>query len=236
MTGIDPADLDHAPPGPRRAAAVLEELAAQARADLADRRSFAERQRLAELGALAATVAHDLRNPMNIIAMAVADAAPETRSEVKVQLGRMDVLVRDLLDYAKPWRIQPMEIDLSEAVAELGVRATVDIPPGLSVRADPGRLRQALVNLLDNARVAGDCVLVTAERRSDGVVVDVCDNGPGVPEDIRASLFQPFVSRSPGGAGLGLAVVAKVMAAHGGSVALAERLGWSTCLRLRFPR
>lgn len=231
----DASDLDHAPPGPRRVAEVLAELVVQARADLVKRRAFAEHRRLAELGALAATVAHDLRNPMNVIAMAVADAAPETRGEVKVQLGRMDALVRDLLDYAKPWRVDPAEIVLVDALARIDGTVATDIPPGLSLRADTARLGQALANLLDNARAAGGRVLVAAERHPDGVVVDVCDDGPGIPADIRASLFQPFVSRSPDGTGLGLAIVAKVMAAHGGSVSLAERPGWSTCFRLRFP-
>nr|WP_246500506.1 HAMP domain-containing sensor histidine kinase [Azospirillum rugosum] len=147
----------------------------------------------------------------------------------------MDALVRDLLDYAKPWRVEATDVDLADTLAQLGGEVATDIPPGLSLRADAGRLKQALANLLDNARAAGGRVLLTAERRPDGVVVDVCDDGPGIPEEIRASLFQPFVSRSPGGTGLGLAIVAKVMAAHGGSVSLAERPGWPTCVRLRFP-
>lgn len=231
----DVSDLDHAPPGPRRVAEVLAELVAQTRADLVKRRAFVERQRLAELGALAATVAHDLRNPMNVIAMAVADATPETRGEVRIQLGRMNALVRDLLDYAKPWRVDPAETVLVDALPQIDGSVTTDIPPGLSLRADTARLRQALVNLLDNARAAGGRVLVAAKRHPDGVVIDICDDGPGIPADIRNSLFQPFVSRSQDGTGLGLAIVAKVMAAHGGSVSLAERPGWSTCFRLRFP-
>jgi len=232
---ISPGDLDQAPPGPRRVVEVMAEVVTQAKADLARRRALAERQRLAELGALAATVAHDIRNPMNIIAMAVADAEPTTRGEVKTQLKRMEALVRDLLDYAKPWRVEPVELDLAAAIAETDATVETDIPPGLSLVADPIRLRQALANLLDNARAAGGRVLVAAERRPDAIIVQVCDDGAGIPEDIRAVLFQPFVSRSQGGTGLGLAIVAKVMAAHGGSVSLSERPGWSTCFSMRFP-
>jgi signal transduction histidine kinase len=228
-------DLDHAPPGPRRAVELMVELRAQAAEDLARRRAFVERQRLAELGALAATVAHDLRNPMNIVAMAVADAAPDVRREVGDQLRRMDALARDLLDYAKPWSVTPVDIDLAAAVADLDATVDTDIKSGLSLRADPGRLRQAMANLLDNARAAGGRVLVAAERRPDSVIVEVCDDGAGIPQDIRASLFEPFVSRSQGGTGLGLAIVAKVMAAHGGIVTLGERPGWTTCIRLKFP-
>jgi signal transduction histidine kinase len=230
-----PSDLDQAPPGPRRVAEVMAELVTQAKADLLRRQAFAERQRLAELGALAATIAHDLRIPMNILAMAVAEAAPATRAEVKTQLRRMETLVRDLLDYAKPWTVAPVEIDLAAAIAEADRAAETDLPPGIAVVADPIRLRQALANLLDNARAAGGRVLVAAERRPDAVLVHICDDGAGIPDEIRASLFQPFVSRSAGGTGLGLAIVGKVMAAHGGSVSLGERPGWSTCFTLRFP-
>lgn len=235
LGGVPLSELDQAPPGPRRVAEVMAEVVTQAKADLSRRRSFAERQRLAELGALAATIAHDIRNPMNIISMAVADAEPGTKGEVKTQLARMEALVHDLLDYAKPWRIETLEIDFAAAIAEADSAVDLDIPPGLSLTADPIRLRQALVNLLDNARAAGGRVLVVAERQPDAVVIHVCDDGPGIPEDIRASLFQPFISRSSGGTGLGLAIVAKVMAAHNGSVVLSERPGWSTCFTLRFP-
>jgi signal transduction histidine kinase len=67
------------------------------------------------------------------------------------------------------------------------------------------------------------------------VRLHVCDDGPGVPEEIRARLFEPFASRSPGGTGLGLAIVARIMAAHGGSVELTERPPWRTCFSLSFP-
>ncbi len=206
-------------------------------ADLERRRAEAERQRLAELGALAATVAHDLRNPLNIIAMAVAGAEPAVRAEVRTQIERMEALVRDLLDYAKPWRIEPVPVALAAAVADAagGRLVACEIAAGVEVRADPLRLHQALSNLLANAAAAGGRVLVSAETGPDAVHIYVCDDGPGIPADIRATLFQPFVSRGPGGTGLGLAIVAKVMAAHGGSAALTERPGWTTCFTLRFP-
>ncbi|MEJ2228710.1 MAG: ATP-binding protein [Alphaproteobacteria bacterium] len=206
-------------------------------ADLERRRAEVEQQRLAELGALAATVAHDLRNPLNIIAMAVAGAEPAVRAEVRAQIDRMDALVHDLLDYAKPWRIDPAAVPLAALVAEAAGEVTVEnsIAANLEIRADPLRLRQALANLLANAAAAGGRVAILAETLPDAVLVHVCDDGAGIPPDIRDTLFQPFVSRGPGGTGLGLAIVAKVMAAHGGSVALTNRPGWTTCFTLRFP-
>jgi signal transduction histidine kinase len=206
-------------------------------ADLERRRAEAEQQRLAELGALAATVAHDLRNPLNIIAMAVAGAEPGMRAEVRAQIERMEALVRDLLDYAKPWRIEPAAVPLAALVAEAAGGLTVEngIAADLEIQADPLRLRQALTNLLTNATVAGGRVAVLAESEPGAVLVHVCDDGAGIPPDICDTLFQPFVSRGPGGTGLGLAIVAKVMAAHSGSVALTSRPGWTTCFTLRFP-
>ncbi len=203
--------------------------------DLQRRQAEMGRQHLAELGALAATIAHDLRNPMNIIAMAAAEAEPAARAEIRTQLTRMDALVRDLLDYAKPWAVEPVPADAAQAVtaAVRGGAVELDIPSGLTLRADPLRLAQALDNLLANA--GGARVLVAAEAGDGAVLIHVCDDGPGIPDDIRPTLFQPFVSRTPGGTGLGLAIVAKVMQAHGGAVTLSSRPGWTTCFTLRFP-
>lgn len=234
---IDKVEVTDAPPGPRRVIETMAALQDEAVRDLARRRAFAERQRLAELGALAAIIAHDIRNPMNIIAMAMAEAEPTQRQEVKAQLARMDALVRDVLDYGKPWVVAPETIDVAAAVAEAakGMTVTLDIPKGLTVNADRHRFGQALGNLLANANTIAGQVMVEAERAEGAVLIHVCDNGPGIPEDIRPSLFQPFVSRGSGGTGLGLSIVAKVMAAHGGSVSCGQRAGWNTCFTLRFP-
>jgi signal transduction histidine kinase len=230
---VEIGGLEEAPAVPRRIAALYGDLLQQALSDLDRRRNAAEQERLAELGALAATVAHDLRNPLNIIAMAAASAAPVIRQEIAAQIARMDRLVQDLLDYAKPWRVEPETLDLGEFLAG---RAETEITPGLVVRADPLRLRQALDNLLENAKAAGSRhVLVAAGEEGSRVAIHVCDDGAGIPEEIRAELFRPFISRGREGTGLGLAIVAKVAAAHGGSVSLTERPGWTTCFTLRLP-
>ena len=240
---------DAAPPGPRRLAELFSGVLSEAAAQLEHMRQAEQRERerqlqarLAELGQLAASVAHDLRNPLNIIAMAVATASSETRREVGDQVQRISRLAEDLLDYAKPWQIRPVQVDAAQQVREAVRRAPgVELGDGLDaplpVRADPQRLDQALVNLLANARTAAGAlrVRVEAERAADAVLLHVCDNGPGVPADLRERLFEPFASRSPGGTGLGLAIVARIMAAHGGSVRLQDRPPWSTCFTLRFP-
>jgi len=253
---------DAAPPGPRHVAELFGTVVAEAAARVEQAQHAAARERdrqlqarLAELGTLAATVAHDIRNPLNIISMAVAAAPGDTRREVAEQVARISNLTHDLLDFAKPWKLSPSTIDLATHVRNAALRLPdVSLGAGLDqpllLQADPRRVDQVLTNLFENARIATSAtddpatpskaathshVHIDAERTADAVLLHVCDAGPGVPVEIRSRLFEPFASRSPGGTGLGLAIVARIMAAHGGSVVLTERPPWSTCFTLRFP-
>ena len=233
---------DAAPPGVRRLAGlfadVLAEQAVRVDGQEATRASERDRQhrdRLTELGALAATVAHDVRNPLNTIAMAVAMADADTRREVGDQVRRIARLADDLLDYATPWTVEPAPIDPAE-IASTALGRPVPAPAGLRVRADLHQLRRALDNLVENARLASDGRIgIEIEAAGATVRIHVCDNGPGIPVELRGRLFQPFVSRRAGGTGLGLAIVARIMEAHGGSVALGARPGWTTCFTLTLP-
>jgi signal transduction histidine kinase len=240
---------DAAPPGPRHLAGVFGALLAEEAGRLARAEALVRRERdialqvrLAELGALAATVAHDIRNPLNVIAMAATSAPQDARAEIRGQLGRITRLTQDLLDYAKPWQTEPVPIDLAPLAAEaIQHRPQAALGPALQTtlpaRADPRRLRQALANLLDNAAAAPGMrrILLDVETAPGSLRLLVCDDGQGVPEELRDSLFRPFVSRSPGGTGLGLAIVAKIAEAHGGRIALEARHGWSTCFALTLP-
>ncbi len=227
-----------APPGVRRLAGffadVLAEQAARVDGFEASRAAERERQhrdRLAELGALAATVAHDVRNPLNTISMAVALADAGIRREVGEQVRRIARLADDLLDYARPWKVEPVPLDVAEVGAAAPVRSD-----GSRVLADPRQFRRVLDNLVDNALLAG-AARVEVEVRGHGslVLIHVLDDGSGIPDELQGRMFQPFVSRRAGGTGLGLAIVARIMEAHSGTVALEERSGWTTCLTLTLP-
>jgi signal transduction histidine kinase len=236
-----------APPGPRRLAELFgtvlaDEAERLARADVlaARERERQAQARLAELGALAATVAHDVRNPLNIIRMAASGVAPEMRAEITEQISRITRLTADLLDYAKPWAIAAEVFDAAAMLRDIATRYTgVELGPGLCcqapLRVDRRRLEQAVMNLLDNAARAGARILLEIEQEDAWLAITIADDGPGIPEDIRARIFEPFVSRAPGGTGLGLAIAARVAAAHGGSLALRPRDGWATCFVLRLP-
>jgi len=225
--GEAPAALRHTA---IRFAGLVEE--AVRRLTTARRMVDAEREaRLAELGSLAATVAHDLRNPLGIVQMAATGAPAEVRTEINEQVGRMNALVTDILDYARAWTIAPRAMDLGEFLAGFGV--SVAVPEGLKLDADPAALRRALTNLVDNAKAMGGNAAIFAEA-GPPITIDICDNGPGIAPEIADSLFRPFVSRCPGGTGLGLAIVARIMEAHGGTASLAYREGWNTTFRLTF--
>jgi len=238
---------DAAPPGQRRLAELFGTVLADEAERLARAATLAERERerqtqarLAELGALAATVAHDVRNPLNIIRMAAAGVALDMRAEITEQVSRITRLTADLLDYAKPWTVAAQDFDGATLLRETASRyAGVEFGPGMdgaiTVHADRRRLEQAVTNVLDNAAQTGARILLDIEHTNAGIVMTIADDGPGIPEDIRARIFEPFVSRNPGGTGLGLAIVARVMAAHGGSVTLGARPGWTTCFVLSLP-
>jgi signal transduction histidine kinase len=245
-----------APPGLRHVAELFGTVVAEVAERVEQTQQVAARERerqlqarLAELGSLAATVAHDIRNPLNIIAMAVAGAPSETRREVADQVARIAHLTRDLLDYAKPWKLAATRLDLAAqvraaALRQPGVSLGAGLDGELIVPADARRVEQLLTNLFENAcsaagppgeGAAKGRVHIDAEQTGRAVLLHICDDGPGVPAEIRARLFEPFASRSPGGTGLGLAIVARIMSAHGGSVALTERPPWRTCFTLSFP-
>ncbi|MEJ2459969.1 MAG: histidine kinase dimerization/phospho-acceptor domain-containing protein [Novosphingobium sp.] len=170
------------------------------RLETAHRLVEAEREaRLAELGALAATVAHDLRNPLGIVSMAATGAPAEVRAEIGDQVARMNHLITDILDYAKAWTVAPQPVEVAMLAARFGIAA--QIPKGMSIMADPAALDRVLGNLIDNARSLGTEVALFANP-GPPPVIDICDNGPGIPPEITGSLFRPFVSRRPGGTGL----------------------------------
>jgi signal transduction histidine kinase len=245
--------FEGATPGVLRVGEVFGALLAAAAARLEQLMRYAEQEKerlkkahLLELGGLAATVAHELRNPLNIISMAAVGSPPETRAEIRAQIERADHLIQDLLSYSGEMRLSCKPVLLGELVQRVAAGVPqqpieVDIDPGLTVLADPLRAEQILSNLIGNAIAmmrgsAQPRIEVDAVRQADGMILlRVSDNGPGVAADLAPDLFQPFTTRRPGGTGLGLAIVRRLVEAHGGSVRLAARDGWNCCFELTLP-
>lgn len=217
-------------------------------------------EKLASVGHLAAGMAHEIGNPLaavigylNLLQADLAD--PAARDLVERSLagaGRIDRLVRDLLDYAAPARIAEERFDpaavLREAVALLSGQGALDgvvcvdrLPPDCGkVRMDPGRFLQVCVNLLLNARDAlpgGGTVTLSARRAGGRLLLTVADDGAGMAPETLRRLFEPFfTTKDPGkGRGLGLAVCQRIIADAGGTIEAASAPGKGSAFTVHLP-
>ncbi len=231
---------------------------ARVRAELAERERDAQRSaRLVAMGELAGHVAHEIRNPLNTIHLTaqelerdptLGDGLRARLEDVRAESQRIEAIVRQFLDFARPRRPQPEWLDLAEAVrgaaraAEpLGSSRRVRVESaGGPVRAwlDPLLLGEILDNLLRNACEAsptGGRVRIEATSRGRDVIVSVEDDGPGVPVELRERIFDPYYTTKASGTGLGLSIVAQLAAAMGGGVGVVDAPGAGARFELRFP-
>jgi signal transduction histidine kinase len=193
---------------------------------------------LKEMNLAAAGLAHETRNPLNIIrglAQMIsrqADAPAEIREKSRAIVDETDkvtVQLNEFINYSRPREMRRSILALSSAVSEvvraLGYdieekRVQVEIKgEPLSIEADEQLLRQALFNLILNAIQAVDpggvIQIVMAHQNASEAVLEIRDNGPGVPADRRKEIFKPYFTTQPKGTGLGLTVVQQIVHAHG---------------------
>jgi signal transduction histidine kinase len=208
---------------------------------------------------LVATLAHDVRNPLTTIRGTFStlsrhadQLAPDTRDEMIRSAGRqaerLERLASELLDLAR-LESGRMDLDLQETVlrevvdrglsfADPDRRFDVRVPAGLTVKADPARLEQIVVNLATNALRYGRPPYLVEARNGEGSDVHLLfrDHGDGVPEADRQALFEPFRSEPERtSVGLGLAIVRALVEAHGGDVAYEPNEPRGACFRVSLP-
>lgn len=218
------------------------------------------RERLAVVGEIAAEVAHELRNVLQVISASAyvarqeagkGEAAAALPHVVKIEKNARIAhgIVDDLMALARGESLHSEPVLLAEILvasrADLGdgvAQWDDDVQPrDLRVRAHPGLLVRLLHVLYDNAvQVSAPRPprIATRARASDHrVVIEVSDDGPGVPAGIAARVFEPLVTARAGGTGLGLALARRIAAAHGGSIALVEPsdAGSGATFRLELP-
>jgi len=234
--------------------------------DLTQLRAMEERvarsERLADLGRLAAGLAHELRNPLASImgAQELLAQAPglegEYRRLMEIALresSRLEALVTRFLEFARPAPPRRAPCDLSALVEETldafrndPAAARIELERELRAartEADPDQLRQVLWNLVLNAaQAAGDPerggpghVRVTCGEDGDGAYLVVDDDGPGIPPEHRERIFLPFFTTKPLGTGLGLANVHQLVDAHGGAISVETSPAGGARFRVRFP-
>lgn len=208
--------------------------------------------------AMMADVSHQLRTPLAALRLRLdllaQDADADTGAELagaQDEISRLSRLVDGLLAVARAENAMaaPAAVAVDEVIAdrvvawrpvaeERGVALASDCPAGLQARLGEGQLEQVLDNLLANALDAvpvGGHVSVSAAANGQGTGIVVTDDGPGMSAQQRSNAFRRFASTSGGGAGLGLAIVHRLMTANGGSAALADTPGGGLTVTLELP-
>jgi len=208
-------------------------------------RELALNEALAQIGESASLLAHEIKNPLtavNLALRAVADRLGEDQKSVledlASRLAKLERTMRRTLSFARPLELQLEPLDPREVLQDVlgllrpeieaaGLALEVECPPSLPrVRGDRARLEEVLINLLRNALEIlqpGGRVRVCARAEGRGhVLLRVEDDGPGIPPSVRAELFKPFVTAKAGGTGLGLAIARKVVREHGGEIGVDE--------------
>lgn len=222
-------------------------------------RQIAHLERLSALGQMVATLAHQVRTPLasaTLYANHLADhslaAEARTRFAAKLQarLADLEHQVNDMLRFARAGEQGPQETlsvaALLEQMAEscAGVvalhdaRLTIAPAPQAQFRGQPRAVAGALMNLVHNAIDAGGrgvAIKVSAEVRGEQLLLQVSDNGPGVPPTLRERIFEPFFTTRGQGTGLGLAVVQAVARQHQGSVSYQPGAEGGSCFVLQLP-
>ncbi len=209
------------------------------------RAALRQREHLAALGTAVTKINHDLRNALasaQLVSDRIADSAdPAVRRVAPTLVRAIDraaELCAQTLEYARGQQheleIAPFDLAalVDEAIQALaaaapGARLVNDVPRPFTMKADRGEFERIAANLLRNATQAGaKTVTVCAARPLPsgiaGAMIDVVDDGPGMPPEVRARLFEPFAAGRKGGTGLGLAIVRDLVQAHGGSVRLVD--------------
>jgi signal transduction histidine kinase len=219
------------------------------------RQALGQRARLAALGTAVTKINHDLRNIL-ATARLVTDglttsAAPEVKRVAPRLIDAIDraiAMCSRTLDFSRegappfaPSRflLRPLieEIGPALLVSDENLTIDLDLPADLAVKADRDQIYRVFLNLARNSIEAGARRLRIGAAREDGnVIIDVADDGPGLPPRARENLFRPFAgSARPGGSGLGLAIARELMRVHGGDLTLVASTGNGTTFRITMP-
>ncbi len=218
-----------------------------------------QNQRLADLGTLAAGMAHEIRNPLSAIKTFVAllphkikkpGFLDKFQTTVQREINRLNTLIEELLELARPpkYNFKPanivqlieqsldlMEADLNEKGIQIKQTVSEHLPP---VMADENQLEKVFINLIQNSAQAmpdGGDIHIHAEFKNAQVFITFSDTGPGFSQELAADIFNPFFTTKASGTGLGLAISHKVICEHKGQISAVSRDGQGACFSICLP-
>jgi signal transduction histidine kinase len=217
-------------------------------------------RRLTAINSLTGGVAHEIKNPLNSIALRlemlrsqVAAGEPGIEFEIAVlseEVTRLDRVVRTFLDFNRPLEMALRDVDLAEVVAEIvrmlepeadraGIRMRYARPStAVVVNGDSDLLRQAVVNVAINAIEAmagGGSLTFEIAPSLETCTLAITDTGPGIPPESREKIFQLYYTTKPHGSGIGLAMTFRAVQLHGGTIEIESEAGRGTTFRLTLP-
>lgn len=216
-------------------------------------------ERLAAAGQFATGMAHEIKNPLSAI-KTFAQYLPEKYDDpafrkkffriVQAEIDRIDTIVRELSDFAKPAPLQLQSVRVAELVEDtlsllsnqcLEQKVQIHkafLEDGVRVQADPNQMKQVLLNLLLNSLEAmpqGGRLEVSTEMNGHGLTLRIADTGIGISQDQQKHVWDPFFTTKERGMGLGLAIVKGVVERHGGQITLSSRPGQGTTVEVNLP-
>lgn len=228
------------------------------------REHLIQSEKMAALGKLAAGMAHSIRNPLTSVKMRLfslqrtlnlTKVQKEDLQVISEEVLHIDAIVQNFLEFSRPPKLRTQTISPSEVVDvatrllahrfELaGVECRIERDRLLHpIEGDPERLKEVLVNILENsceAMVRGGAILIREEVRNRiphgrSAVIQVSDNGPGVPDQIQKRVFEPFFSTKEEGSGLGLSIASRIIEEHGGTLDLISSEGAGAAFVISLP-
>jgi len=225
--------------------------------------SARRRERLTELGDLAAGVAHEIRNPLNAISIAaqrlLGEFEPKENidefnafaGQIKTEAGRLNDIVNRFLSMARDRGKASQDINISDVLddtiklVDLGIqrddiKIVADIQPEVFASVSEDRFKQLVINLVRNAVQAcekmGGEVIIGFKEESESLILSVKDTGPGIPENIRNKIFTPYFTTRDKGTGLGLSIVHQIVEEFGGRIEVFSPEGGGAEFRVKIPK
>ncbi len=216
--------------------------------------------RLAAISRISGGVAHEIKNPLNAISLRLdllrarlGEPPEELAGEIDVlskEVRRLDRVVKTFLDFSRPVDVKLTEVDLVEIAREVSDLTTPQAAlanirvwfeaatPSAPIRGDSDLLKQAILNLVLNAIEAmkiGGNLWLRVSREANSVVLNVSDDGPGIPPEAREKVFQLYFTTKERGSGIGLAMTYRAVQLHNGTINFSTELGRGTSFQMQFP-